>query len=201
MSGIFESLEAKLILASASPRRRELLSHLGYPFEVIVSAIEEKRQSHEEPEAYVLRNAREKAAAVLLTQAAPESCLVIGSDTIGVMDGHVLEKPCDAADAKRMLGLMAGRSHEVLTGLAVAQGRGTALRIEQIVVRTSVQFKSLSEREIAYYVATGEPLDKAGAYGIQGIGGFMVESIDGSYSNVVGLPLVELTALLRRFSS
>lgn len=196
MSGIFERLNRRLILASSSPRRRELLSHLGFPFEVLVPSIEEKAKDHETPEQYVQRNAREKALAVLAQDAAPEQILVIGADTIGVMDQAILEKPIDARDAARMLLSMSGRSHEVLTGLAIALGEPGTVKVAEVIVRTRVTFKALTQREIDYYVATGEALDKAGAYGIQGIGGFMVERIEGSYSNVVGLPLVELVSLI-----
>lgn len=201
MTGIFENLKGQLILASSSPRRRELLSHLGFPFQVAVPAIEELQQPGESARAYVARNAREKACAVLLQASSPDSSFVVGSDTIGVIDDEVLEKPIDGPDAVRMLRAMSGRRHEVLTGLAVASGSPKNLRIEQAVVSTMVLFKQLTDAEINYYVATGEAMDKAGAYGIQGIGGFMVEAIEGSYSNVVGLPLVEVADLLRRFQT
>ncbi len=200
MSGIFENLGHRLILASSSPRRRELLSHLGYPFSVEVPDIEERRRDGEAAEAYVQRNAREKALAVLAKHPPAEASLVIAADTIGVVDDHILEKPLDPEDAKRMLASMSGRSHDVLTGLVVASGSPKSAHVAEIVVRTSVFFKNLSSREIDFYVGTGEPLDKAGAYGIQGIGGFMVEKIQGSYSNVVGLPLVELIDLLASFT-
>ena len=201
MSGIFEGLRYQLVLASSSPRRRELLSHLGYPFAVEIPDIEERRREGESALAYVQRNAREKALAVLAKHQPIGSALVIAADTIGVIDGEVLEKPLDAADAVRMLASMSGRAHDVLTGLAVAGGSSQSPHVAETVVRTSVSFKSLSAHEIAYYVQTSEPLDKAGAYGIQGIGGFMVERIDGSYSNVVGLPLVELIQLISTVNS
>ncbi|HYX39397.1 MAG TPA: Maf family protein [Oligoflexus sp.] len=203
---IFENFPWHLVLASSSPRRQELLRYLGLPFTIAVPAIEEKRRLHESPLDYVQRNSREKAQIVYQTLAHDKPWAVIGSDTIGVLDDEVLEKPLDAADAKRMLERMSGRSHKVLTGLAVvfgqgpwasAHGPGPSAGVEQRVIETDVFFKKLTAQEISYYVGTGEPLDKAGSYGIQGIGGFLVEKISGSYSNVVGLPLVELTEILR----
>jgi septum formation protein len=194
---VFENFPWQLVLASSSPRRQELLRYLGLPFSTQVPDIEEKRRSDETPLDYVQRNSREKAQIIYQSLAHDQPWAVIGSDTIGVLDDEVLEKPLDAADAKRMLARMSGRSHKVLTGLAVAYGRGPGARVQQRVIETEVFFKQLTQQEIAYYVATGEPLDKAGSYGIQGIGGFLVERISGSYSNVVGLPLVELTEILR----
>jgi septum formation protein len=194
---VFENFIWQLILASSSPRRQELLQYLGLPFTIQVPAIEEKRREHETPFDYVQRNSREKAQIIYQSLTHHKPWAVIGSDTIGVLDDEVLEKPLDASDAKRMLERMSGRSHKVLTGLAVAFGQGPSATIEQRVIETEVFFKKLTAQEIAYYVASGEPLDKAGSYGIQGIGGFLVERISGSYSNVVGLPLVELTEILR----
>lgn len=194
---ILENFVWQLILASSSPRRQELLQYLGLPFTIQVPAIEEKRRENETPFDYVQRNSREKAQIVYQTLTHYQPWAVIGSDTIGVLDDEVLEKPLDASDAKRMLERMSGRSHKVLTGLAVVFGHGPTASIEQRVVETEVFFKQLTAQEIAYYVASGEPLDKAGSYGIQGIGGFLVERISGSYSNVVGLPLAELTEILR----
>jgi septum formation protein len=194
---IFENFPWKLVLASSSPRRQELLRYLGLPFHTQVPAIEEKRRADEAPIDYVQRNSREKAHIIYQGLPHHEPWAVIGSDTIGVLDDEVLEKPLDAEDAKRMLARMSGRSHTVLTGLAVVYGAGPGAQVEQRVIETEVFFKNLTSQEIAYYVGTGEPLDKAGSYGIQGIGGFLVERISGSYSNVVGLPLVELTDILR----
>lgn len=193
---VFADFPWQLVLASSSPRRQELLHYLGLPFTVSVPAIEEKRRADETPIAYAQRNAREKAAVVFQTQARDQPMAVIGSDTIGVLDETVLEKPLDEADARRMLRSMSGRSHQVLTGLAVVYGQGSQ-DLAQCVVTTEVFFKALTAQEIDYYVGTREPLDKAGSYGIQGIGGFLVEKIQGSYSNVVGLPLVELMEILR----
>ncbi|WP_141735791.1 Maf family protein [Oligoflexus tunisiensis] len=194
---IFEHFPWQLVLASSSPRRQELLRYLGLPFTTEVPSIEEKRRANEKPDAYVQRNSREKAQIVYQNLPHDQPWAVIGSDTIGVLDAEVLEKPLDAEDAKRMLARMSGRPHKVLTGLAVVYGLGPTPRVETRVVETEVFFKKLTPEEIAYYVGTGEPFDKAGSYGIQGIGGFLVERISGSYSNVVGLPLVELTEILR----
>lgn len=193
MSAVFKDFPYRLILASTSPRRRELLGHLGLPFEVFSPSTEEVRGKDEEPAVYSQRLALEKAAAVF-AELKDERALVVGSDTIGIFEEHVLEKPKDPADAKAMLRGMSGKTHIVLTAVALL---GQSIR-ETFVVETAVTFKSLSDDEIEYYVATREPLDKAGSYGIQGIGGFMVRSIQGSYSNVVGLPLVELTEALRK---
>jgi len=194
---VLENFTWQLILASSSPRRQELLRYLGLPFTIQVPSIEEKRRETETPIDYVQRNSCEKAQIIYQTLTHHQPWAVIGSDTIGVLDNEVLEKPLDASDATRMLERMSGRSHKVLTGLAVVFGQGPSAKVEQRVIETEVLFKKLTKQEIAYYVATGEPLDKAGSYGIQGIGGFLVERINGSYSNVVGLPLVELTEILR----
>jgi septum formation protein len=194
---VFENFPWQLVLASSSPRRQELLRYLGLPFTTQVPSIEEKRRDDETPVDYVQRNSWEKAQIIYQSLGHDLPWAVIGSDTIGVLDDEVLEKPVDAADAKRMLARMSGRSHKVLTGLAVVYGRGPAAAVQQSVIETEVFFKQLTTQEITYYVGTGEPLDKAGSYGIQGIGGFLVERISGSYSNVVGLPLVELTEILR----
>lgn len=200
-SGLFESFPCQLVLASSSPRRQELLGHLGIPFCVKVPDIEEKRRLGEDPAQYVQRNAKEKAQAVALALDLEKPCIIIGSDTIGVLDGEVLEKPRDAADAARMLKSLSGRRHEVITGVSGILKRGQNLHSEDISVTTKVYFKDLSLREISYYVGTGEPLDKAGSYGIQGIGGIWVERLEGSYSNVVGLPLAELVIILQKLIS
>jgi septum formation protein len=197
MQSIFENFPWQLVLASSSPRRQELLRYLGLPFSTRVPDIEEKRRAEETPLDYVQRNSREKARIIYQNLPHDQAWAVIGSDTIGVLDEEVLEKPLDAKDAQTMLARMSGRSHKVLTGLAVVYGRGPEAQVQQRVIETDVFFKQLTAQEIAYYVGTGEPLDKAGSYGIQGIGGFLVERISGSYSNVVGLPLVELTEILR----
>ena len=171
-----------LILASASPRRRELLAGLGLRFEVRPADIDETPRDGETPASYVLRLAQEKAAAV----AAPDGALVLAADTTVVIDGEILGKPEDEADARRMLGLLAGREHEVLTGISL---RETGGRAASHVESSRVRMAALSAEEIAWYAATGEPLDKAGAYAVQGLGVLFVETVTGNHSNVVGLPI------------
>lgn len=195
MSSVFPRFSYRLILASSSPRRRELLGHLGLPFTVAVPNIVEEQQPGETAAGYALRNAREKAEAVISQDQGSQVPLVIAADTIGVIGARILEKPRDQAEAEGMLRLLSGRDHVVCTALAVASRESVLSQL----VETRVRFKVLTAEEIAYYVSTREPFDKAGGYGIQGIGGFMVERIEGSYSNVVGLPLVELIDLLKRF--
>lgn len=185
---------ATLLLASASPRRQELLARLGLPFEVRVADLDETPLPHEDPRAYVARLAAAKAEVV--ADAAPEAhVVVIGADTAVVVDGQLLGKPVDDTDAARMLRLLSGRSHQVLTGVAVAVARSadaSAVRVD--VAATEVTFAPLSDDDIAWYLASGEPVDKAGAYALQGRGAVFVASIDGSPDNVIGLPL----ALTRR---
>jgi len=180
-----------IILASRSPRRRDLLGLLGRAFRVIEPEHEEQRLPGEHPGNYAVRNAREKARSVR-HHAAAENFLVIGADTIVVLGERILEKPRDAADAHAMLRALAGRRHEVITGLALLTRAGEDCR----AVRTEVEFRELTEAEIAAYLATGEPFDKAGAYGIQGHAAHMVTAIRGSYTNVVGLPLAEVAEAL-----
>ncbi len=170
-----------LVLASASPRRRVLLSGLGPRFTVRSSEIDETPRPGEAPGAYVLRLAREKARA-----AGRPGELVLAADTSVVVDGEILGKPRDDTDAERMLRLLSGREHEVLTGVAVLDPMG---RLVAAIDRTVVRVAPLSAEEIAWYVATGEPRDKAGAYAIQGLGALFVEAVAGNYSNVVGLPI------------
>ena len=176
----------RLILASASPRRKELLGHLGVPFEIVVTDIDESVHPGEAPDVYVERLALEKSKA-----ASRPNDLALGADTAVAIDGQILGKPNDVEDAVRMLGLLSGRTHEVFTGVGLSDG-------SSVVVRTEVTFTSLASPDIAWYVATGEPMDKAGAYGMQSIGGTFVESISGSYSNVIGLPLAQTAVLLRK---
>lgn len=180
----------RLLLASNSPRRRELLSAAGFQFAVDPIVVDETRESGEAPEAYVERVARLKAQAAA---AHDSECAVIGADTVVVVDGEVLGKPRDAEDAARMLRLLAGRPHEVLTGVAVACRGSLVTRVE----RTTVWFRPLSDREIDWYVASGEPLDKAGAYAIQALASRFIPRIEGSYSNVVGLPMATVVQLLK----
>jgi len=171
-----------LILASGSPRRRELLAVLGRPFAVVVPEIGETPLPGEKPRAFAERMAEEKAAAV------EGDGTIVAADTIVVLEGGILGKPVDAADAREMLRALSGRSHEVVTGVCV-KGRN---RTTVFSVATEVVFRTLEEAEIEAYVATGEPMDKAGAYAVQGGAAHMVRAINGSYTNVVGLPICEL---------
>jgi len=182
---------ARILLASASPRRRELFAHLGYPFATCAVEVDEAPLPREEAPATVLRLARAKAEAARLDD--PDG-IVIGADTVVEVDGTILGKPADPADAARMLARLAGREHRVWTGVAVL-GPGTREAVEAAVTR--VWFRPMGPDEIAAYVATGEPLDKAGAYGIQERGAVFVERIEGDYFTVVGLPLCRLGLLLK----
>ncbi len=180
-----------LILASQSPRRAELLSRLGLDFEILPADIDESYPGNEMPADHAERLAREKAIAVARRH--PEA-LVIGSDTIVIIDNDVLGKPRDGAEAVRMLKRLADREHFVYTAVAVVWGT----RIHSAVEPVRVRFRPLDDRECEEYVATGEPMDKAGAYGIQGYGSALVESIDGDYFAVMGLPVVRTLDLLRK---
>ena len=182
----------RLVLASASPRRAELLWMLGVRFEVVPADIDETVEKGEDPSAYVGRLAHAKAAAV----AAPDT-IVIAADTIVVDRNKILGKPADAAEARRMLRRLSGRSHTVVTGLVLAIDRGGERVLSSVTERTMVTFAELSDRDIDWYVDTGEPLDKAGAYGIQGAGGLFVASIEGNYQNVVGMSLDGVSYLLK----
>jgi len=174
-------LENVLILASQSPRRAEILRQAGIPFVVRVAAIDETPLPGEPAEAYVRRLAEAKASAVT---AAPDE-IVLAADTTVVVDDEILAKPTDAADARRMLALLSGRRHEVMTGVCLRRGK------EHIVDHavTAVWFAPMSAQEIADYVATGEPMDKAGAYAVQGLASKVIPRIEGDYCNVVGLPI------------
>ena len=180
---------SRLILASASPRRLELLRLAGLEPEVRPANIDESPLDGEDAVPHVLRLARDKACAI-----APDGAVVLGADTTVTVDGAVLGKPRDADEAVRMLSTLRGRSHVVWTGVAVA---APGDRVVETVVSTEVEFAPLSDAAIAAYVATGEPLDKAGAYGIQGRAAAFISRINGSWSNVVGLPLVETLDMLR----
>ncbi|HET9840223.1 MAG TPA: Maf family protein [Candidatus Angelobacter sp.] len=180
-----------LILASASPRRQELLREAGLTFEVHAAHINEDQQAGEPPLEYALRLAREKALAV--AQHYPQK-YVLGADTIVVIDGEVLGKPGDSADAARMLRRLSGREHQVTTAVAVVRPGGTA---ETRSLTTQVFFREIAEDEIQQYVAGGEPMDKAGAYAIQGGASRWTNRIVGEYSNVVGLPVSLVTEMLR----
>lgn len=186
----------RLVLASQSPRRRELLEQLGLALDVRPAFTDEALLPGEDARAYATRVAREKARAVSRPRAGDE--VVLGADTAVVLRGEVLGKPADAEEARHMLRRLSGTRHEVLTAVCVRRSGG-ALAIElDALVETRVRFAPLSEPQIAWYVATGEPLDKAGAYAIQGAGGAFVIDVQGSVSNVVGLPLAETAELLRR---
>jgi len=177
-----------LVLASASPRRRALLEQLGIPLRVDPPHLDERVLPGEAPGAYVLRLAREKARAV---HARHPGATVLAADTSVVLDGVVLGKPATTDEALDMLRALSGRTHDVMTAVAVADAG-------EELVTAAVTFTAATEAALRWYVSTGEPMDKAGGYAVQGIGGFLVERIDGSHSAVVGLPLVETLALLRR---
>lgn len=173
----------EIVLASASPRRLELLERLGVDPTVMPPDIDETPLPAEAAEAYVARLAVAKAAAV--AGALTGDAMVIAADTTVEIDGEILGKPVDAADAAAMLRRLSGRRHRVFTGVAVRRGE----QVHSEVVTTGVRFAGLTEADIEWYVGTGEPLDKAGAYALQGAGGVFVEAVEGSVSNVVGLPL------------
>jgi septum formation protein len=184
--------QPRLVLGSASPRRKELLARVGVPFRVEESHIEEGIEPGEKPERFTQRIADRKAQAVAGKQ--EPHTWVLGADTAVVVDDQVLGKPENRSDGARMLKLLSGRTHRVLTAVVLApSGPGTALRL---LSETLVRFVKLSQTTIQGYLDTGEPLDKAGAYGIQGIGAMLVSSIQGSYTNVVGLPLAETMEML-----
>lgn len=183
-----------LILASGSPRRQSLLAGLGVPFRTVVPQVDEEAvQAPGDPAGLVLARARAKAEAV----AAKDAGLVIAADTVVVIDGDVLGKPVDPQQAGHMLGRLSGRRHEVYTGLLVLDSR-TGEKAEAVEV-TRVWMRRLTPGQIDAYVASGEPLDKAGAYAVQGLGALLIERIDGCFYNVVGLPLMRLGLLLAHF--
>lgn len=180
----------EIILASASPRREQLLKQIGLVFRIIPSDAEEDKIEASLPEQYVQKCALAKA--IMIRQQVNPDDIVIGADTVVVLDGIIFGKPIDAADAKRMLGCLAGRTHSVWSGLAVVSAQGQVTR----AVETRVTLAQLSSQQIERYVTSGEPMDKAGAYAIQGLGAMFVERVDGCYYNVVGLPLQTLTQIL-----
>lgn len=188
---VTESTTGELVLASASPRRADLLDQLGVRYLVDPAGIDERERADEAPNDYVRRIALAKAETVCDRRGRVEP--VIGADTAVVIDERIVGKPADFTAAAAMLGALSGRWHEVYTGVALVHRAASV-----IAVRTRVKFRVLQSTEIAAYWDTGEPCDKAGAYAIQGIGGAFVERIDGSYSNVVGLPLMETVQLLNR---
>jgi len=186
---------ASLHLASASPRRRELLAQIGVPFVTLIASIDETALPGEPAERYVERLAREKALAGLATLNVPAGAVVLGADTAVVLDGRILGKPADRAECLATLAALSGREHQVLTAVALA----SAQRIESRVVASRVRFRPLRAGEAEAYWATGEPCDKAGSYGIQGLAAVFVSQLEGSYSAVVGLPLCETAQLLGEF--
>jgi len=199
----------RLILASASPRRAELLRAAGYEFEVVVADVDESAREGETPASYVRRLAAEKSAAVQSyvvsgfsrTDVGPpkgghyvrREAIILGADTTVVVDGEILGKPRDDEEAATMLVRLAGRRHDVLTGISIRHGAREASRVES----TAVWFSTLTTEDIAWYVASGEGRDKAGAYAIQGLASRFIPRIEGSYANVVGLPVAAVAELLR----
>jgi septum formation protein len=176
-------LREKLVLASSSPRRTELLNRAGWPHEVLVAGIDESVRPQEDPATYVRRLARSKAEAV--AERLPEG-VVLGADTTVVIDDQILGQPHDDADARRMLNLLSGKWHEVLTGVALVRVGGETRVAHET---TRVRFAQMSESEIDWYIASGEPAGKAGAYGIQGKAALFIEEIEGDYFNIMGLPI------------
>jgi septum formation protein len=186
-------MSERFILASSSPRRRELLEGIGFKFDIVPSNVPEKRGEGETPEEYVARLSREKAHVV--ADRHPDRW-IIAADTTVVLGDQVLEKPLHAEDAKRMLASIAGQTHVVFTGVTLR--RLDPQYSDTHVTASEVRMLPLTPRDIDWYVATGEPLDKAGAYAAQGVGGMFIDSIHGSYTNVVGLPLASLFQMLRK---
>jgi septum formation protein len=180
----------RLVLASSSPRRADLLRAAGIPFELFPVDVDEQFRLGEKPEHAVARLAEAKAAAAA---ASHPDAIVLGADTTVVIGGKALAKPADAEDAARMLRLLSGRNHEVLTGVCVWHQGRRLVHVEP----TRVRMAQLGESEIAWYVSTGEPFDKAGGYAVQGLASRFIEGIDGSYSNVVGLPISSVYELLK----
>lgn len=180
----------RVVLASASPRRRDLLNLIGIAHEVRPANIDETMRPREAPRRYAERLAREKASAIATRD---PDLITIGADTVVVINRKVLGKPADAGDAARMLRMLSGREHTVITAVAVSRGRKLRSGIEEV----RVKLRRLRDDEIEAYIAMGEPMDKAGAYGIQGYGATIVERIEGDYFAVMGLPLVRLVGLMR----
>lgn len=189
----------KLILASNSPRRAEILRNAGFAFEVRPAHIDETRKSRESGRAYVLRLAKEKASAVAERVKRSHGAVVLGADTIVLAQGRILGKPQDVREARRMLRSLSGKTHEVLTGVCLVSisHRKALSHVES----TRVHFVKLSNRQIDDYIATGEPFDKAGGYGIQGLGGRFIDRIEGCYFNVMGLPISRVWSMLRRLDA
>lgn len=188
--------QPQLVLASQSPRRRQILEALGLPFTVLPSGAEEKSGSSREVAAIVMNNAFAKAQEVVAKVA--KDSLVIGADTVVVLDEAVLGKPVDADDARRMLKALSGRPHAVVTGMALVSARYGERRS---CVRTEIRFRTLTVPEIENYLLSKEPFDKAGSYGIQGLASLFINRIDGSYTNVMGLPIEQLLKDLEALTS
>jgi septum formation protein len=180
-----------IILASRSPRRAELLAAAGIAFEVLAADVDETPHPNEAPAAYVERLAIDKARAVLALR---PTARVLGADTTVTIGGEILGKPTDADDAARMLRMLSGRVHEVHTGVSLISARG----VQSGVDTTRVWFAAMTDEDISWYVATGEPVDRAGAYAIQGLASRFIPRIEGSYSNVVGLPVAMVSSILMR---
>jgi len=187
----------RVVLASESPRRAELLRQMGLSFEVQPSSVDESLVNGSSPAEFVREAAMRKATHVAHLV---DDAIVIGADTVVVLDEHLLGKPTDAAHAASMIRMLRGRSHSVVTGIAVVEANGGTLgRSVSDHVETVVHFRPLTEREVEAYVASGEPMGKAGAYAIQGLGSMLIEGIEGDYFNVVGLPVCRLAQVLARF--
>jgi len=187
------NMQASFIIASASPRRRELLGALIPDFEIIPSNIDESPLDGESPEGHVLRLSREKA---LVVSRAHPGRWVLGADTVVVIDGKMLGKPTMPAEARKMLGMLSGREHTVITGFAlVKEGEGVVVND---TVRSGVLFKNITEDEMQWYTATSEPYDKAGGYAVQGKASFFIKEIRGSHTNVIGLPLSEVVTAMEK---
>lgn len=187
----------KFILASNSPRRRELLSMLGIDFEIIVSNCSEDIDGALSPGDTVKELAARKTLASAKKYGG-DDCIILGADTVVAIDGKILGKPHSEDEAREMLETLSGREHSVFTGIALLGRFAGKERVVSDTVETKVRFGNMSEAEIEYYIKSGEPMDKAGSYGIQGIGGFFVEKIDGDYYNVVGLPIFRMKELMSR---
>lgn len=189
----------ELILASSSPRRAQLLSQVGLDYQVVIPDVDEAVHENELPLDYVARMSRQKAGSVAALfenqKTALSDKIVLAADTVVVIDGDILGKPKDKSDAITMLQRLSGTTHQVVTSVSVQ----CQSKVETTLVETNVQFRTLSHEECTRYWMTGEPKDKAGAYGIQGLASIFVEKLSGSYSNVVGLPLTETLALLMKF--
>lgn len=181
-----------VILSSGSPRRKELLSLLGIPFHIEIPNISEVRHKGEPPRRFCSRISREKASVIAERH---RDALVIGADTVVVVDDRILGKPLDEGQAREFLMLLKDRTHDVFTGYTIILGD----RARSRVIRTSVRFKAMTDQEISWYIASGEPMDKAGAYALQGIASMFIAGIRGSYTNVIGLPVSELYEDLKTF--